>query len=269
MAGVRSPNDNRRYYRIGFRLGYILIAYVVLRRVMYGLETGGLPLSLALLAGFLILYVASPWFERSYRRFQLYLALQVILIETLGLVQPEDDTWAVLYIPLGLQVMRMYPLRQALAWGTAFSILTIVTLIYTTGLISGLGFSLFYIASGIFFVAYDSLYARSEAARDESRELLTELETAHQRLQERSARAEEAATIQEHNRLARELHDSVGQILFSITLNTETASMLLEKDPVKVPERLERLQELTGQALSQMRALISQWRPAEEQGTRG
>jgi hypothetical protein len=36
---------------------------------------------------------------------------------------------------------------------------------------------------------------------------------------------------------------------------------MLTKDPARVPEGLERLQELTSRALAHMRALISQWRP--------
>ena len=110
---------NRRYYRIGFWMSYIIFAYVVLRRVMYGLETGGLPVSIGLLAGYLILFSTSPWFERSRRSFLVYLLLQVFIIEALGLVQPEDDTWAVLYISLGFQVMRTFP--SARPWHGAHS----------------------------------------------------------------------------------------------------------------------------------------------------
>jgi signal transduction histidine kinase len=35
----------------------------------------------------------------------------------------------------------------------------------------------------------------------------------------------------------------------------------LDKDPGRVPQQLERLQDLTSSALSQMRSLITQWRP--------
>ena len=69
------------------------------------------------------------------------------------------------------------------------------------------------------------------------------------------------SALAERQRLARDLHDSVSQVLFSISVSTEAARLLLTKEPGQVPERLDRLQELTGQALSQMRALISQWRP--------
>jgi signal transduction histidine kinase len=65
----------------------------------------------------------------------------------------------------------------------------------------------------------------------------------------------------ERNRLARELHDSVSQTMFSITLNVRSTQILLEREPSRVRPQLEQLQELSSRALSQMRALISQWRP--------
>jgi len=78
----------------------------------------------------------------------------------------------------------------------------------------------------------------------------------------RTLLARELAAAQEHDLIARELHDSVSQIIFSITLEAQSARLLLDKDPSRVPALLDRLQELTGRALSQMRNLISQWRPA-------
>jgi signal transduction histidine kinase len=37
--------------------------------------------------------------------------------------------------------------------------------------------------------------------------------------------------------------------------------MLLEKDPARLPEQLDRLQEMTGSALTQLRSLIAELRP--------
>ena len=71
----------------------------------------------------------------------------------------------------------------------------------------------------------------------------------------------EYAVIEERNRLARELHDSVTQSLFSVTLLAEAALSLLERDPGKARERLERASELAQGALAEMRALIFQLRP--------
>ena len=69
------------------------------------------------------------------------------------------------------------------------------------------------------------------------------------------------AIVEERNRLARELHDSVTQTIFSMTLASESARILLERDPSRVPARLDRLHELAQSALTEIRSLIFQLRP--------
>jgi len=76
-------------------------------------------------------------------------------------------------------------------------------------------------------------------------------------------RSRELSTIEERKRLARELHDSVTQTLFSIGLTAEAASALVESKPERARAELETLQELTRTALEEMRSLIFELRPAE------
>jgi signal transduction histidine kinase len=80
------------------------------------------------------------------------------------------------------------------------------------------------------------------------------------RLHERSR---ELSTVEERKRLARELHDSVTQTLFSIGLTAEAAAGLVESDPARARRELETLQELTRAAMEEMRSLIFELRPAE------
>jgi signal transduction histidine kinase len=81
-------------------------------------------------------------------------------------------------------------------------------------------------------------------------------------------RAQEAAVLEERSRLARDLHDSVSQQLFSMTLTAQAARTQLEKNPARTAAQLERLQETAAAALAEMRALIFQLRPPalSEQG---
>lgn len=71
-----------------------------------------------------------------------------------------------------------------------------------------------------------------------------------------SRRAQEAAVLEERNRLARELHDSVSQQLFSMMLTAQAARTHLEKNPQRAAAQLERLHETAVAALAEMRALI-------------
>jgi signal transduction histidine kinase len=73
--------------------------------------------------------------------------------------------------------------------------------------------------------------------------------------------AQELAAVQERQRLARELHDSVSQALYGISLGAHTASTLLERDPSRVAEPLNYVLSLAEAALAEMRALIFELRP--------
>ncbi|HEU5011286.1 MAG TPA: GAF domain-containing protein [Roseiflexaceae bacterium] len=84
----------------------------------------------------------------------------------------------------------------------------------------------------------------------------------------RYRRAQEAAVLEERSRLARDLHDSISQQLFSMTLTAQAARAQLDKQPERAAGQLERLQETATAAMTEMRALIFQLRPPSlaEQG---
>lgn len=69
------------------------------------------------------------------------------------------------------------------------------------------------------------------------------------------------AALEERQRLARELHDSVSQALFGIGLGARTARMLLDRDPAKAAEPLDYVITLAEVGLTEMRALIFELRP--------
>ena len=76
-------------------------------------------------------------------------------------------------------------------------------------------------------------------------------------------RSRELSVIEERNRLARDLHDSVTQTIFSVVLTSEAAATLLERDPAGAKAQLAKLQELARDALQEMRSLVFELRPAE------
>jgi signal transduction histidine kinase len=81
-------------------------------------------------------------------------------------------------------------------------------------------------------------------------------------------RSRELSIVEERNRLARELHDSVSQKLFGLVLGAESAGTLLDRDPEAAAEQVSRLGELAQEALGELRELIFELRPAslEDEG---
>jgi PAS domain S-box-containing protein len=69
------------------------------------------------------------------------------------------------------------------------------------------------------------------------------------------------AASEERAHLARELHDSVTQALFSMTLVTRSLELLLDRDRAAALEKLQDLRALQRDALAEMRALVFELRP--------
>jgi two-component system, NarL family, sensor kinase len=72
-------------------------------------------------------------------------------------------------------------------------------------------------------------------------------------------REQETALISERNRLARDLHDSVNQLLFSLSLTARAGREMTENEEVK--QTFSYIQDLAQDALGEMRALIWQLKP--------
>ena len=81
-------------------------------------------------------------------------------------------------------------------------------------------------------------------------------------------RAREQEILQERNRLARELHDSLSQSLFSMVLNAEAANLFFDVNQEKAKAQINLLYETANAALKDMRTLIFELRPAnlEQEG---
>lgn len=74
--------------------------------------------------------------------------------------------------------------------------------------------------------------------------------------------AAEIAASSERAHLARELHDSVTQALFAMTLVTRAIEVLLPRDRDAAIQKFEELRQLQREALTEMRSLLFELRPA-------
>jgi signal transduction histidine kinase len=75
-------------------------------------------------------------------------------------------------------------------------------------------------------------------------------------------RSRELSVIEERNRLARELHDSVTQTMASAAVMADAALKLLDHDPARAREHVESVGRLARDALVELRSLVFELRPA-------
>ncbi len=256
MSAVGSPPAGHR----GYWIGWIILPVVILLLVIYLPFGLALLRPLAVLGAFALFYLVSPRLLARFTWFRfVYFAIQASLILALGPLRIDGTN--LLYVPLCLQVLHAFSRRAALAWMLVYFLLLSLTLFTGRPVWDALALLLLFLAVVYFLASYDFLYTRTQRDQAESRALLEHLQDAHRRLQEHAARAEELVAARERNRLARELHDSVSQTVFSIRLTAQAARLLLDTDPQRVPQQLDRLQEMTSGALAQLRSLIAELHP--------
>lgn len=146
-------------------------------------------------------------------------------------------------------------------WIGAFSVALIIYLVpiygdWLPGLFNALG-----TCAGLFFVgAAAHAQKRAEEADAASRRLLDELQAANRRLQEYAAHIEELAVAQERNRLAREVHDTLGHRLTVAAVQLEGAQKLIARDPEKAAKMVETVRREVSDGLAELRGTVAMLR---------
>jgi signal transduction histidine kinase len=164
--------------------------------------------------------------------------------------------------PLVAQAMVNFEPRTGYIFTGIFTGTMIILILPSLGPASGIPLMLIYGSAYFLMAAFIVIVREVAAARDESQKQKAELQLAHQQLQDYTERAEELAVLQERNRLARELHDSVTQSLHSATLLAEAGQRRASSGDIeKAREYILRLGEISQQALREMRLLVYELRP--------
>jgi signal transduction histidine kinase len=199
---------------------------------------------------------------RAKRLAHAYFALQSTLIVVLLGLPPHADFVTALFVALALQAALVFAGRTLAVWIALLALLTVVPALFVFGALLGLALTLIPAVACVVLPAFVVAYQEIEAARLESQRLLDELQAAQSRLQAYADQADALAALETRQRLARVLHDSVSQTLFSLSLNARAARLCLERDPARLLPQLERLQSLSHAALVEIRGLIEHLRPA-------
>ncbi|MBK8988295.1 MAG: sensor histidine kinase [Chloroflexi bacterium] len=120
---------------------------------------------------------------------------------------------------------------------------------------------------GLVILSYPAIYDWSESDlwpyQVTAAQLAVAIDTRRQQLLLLRS-SQQVAVLQERQRLARELHDSVTQLIFSITLIAQSIAPAWSRDRAEGENRVNRLLELSQSALAEMRALLFELRSPED-----
>ncbi len=257
------------------RLAIILLyAAAALRGSMLIAARRDPTLTILLLAGYGLLLFFEPWVGRRLasrdpdqeHRFRiLYMLLQIGLV--LGMLLPDrtPDVFLVLFFPLAYQAVQFFGWQAGRWWIASFALPMLLYVLRHEEINNLIMAPIF--EGGCFLLGTLAHFThRAEAARENNLRMAQELRQAQQELEGYARRVEDLAAEKTRMLLARELHDSVTQTVFSMNLAVETTRLMALKDPAAAAGQLRRLQILAESAMSQIGRLVSQLGPPAGEG---
>lgn len=151
-------------------------------------------------------------------------------------------------------------------WANVYDVALLGAIATVYGLAFGWGtmlqVSLGYGAGFVFIVAFTQTAQRERRAREQLEILYRRLDQANQQLAKYAGQVERLATARERNRLAREVHDSLGHYLTMINVQLEIVTKLIGSDPDRAGEAAARAKELASEGLSEVRRSVAALRPS-------
>ena len=168
-------------------------------------------------------------------------------------------------LPVVGQAVVLLPRRLMFAaCGTMLLVLVVPLSIFTGWGPAGV-LGAFFLAGIVFVVVITELAVKEQRAKREVERLVAELEDANDKLREYADQVEELATLKERNRLAREIHDSLGHYLTIVNMQIEAALAVIEKDREQSFDVLRKAQGLAQKGLTDVRRSVTALRasPAE------
>lgn len=223
------------------------------------------PLTLLLLLVYLALFVTGDRLSRRFHWYEhLYFGLQLTIVFAAMVAQPELDFFPVLLIPISAQIALIPDRRWRRFWFAATFAVMIAGLLIFQEFPRSLAIILLYIAGYVLIASYATVTEQRERAEAQAHSLVVELQDANRQLIENAATIENLAIVEERNRLARELHDSVSQSLYGLVLSSEAARRSLASgNHDGLVEELDSMSEAARTAQAEMRLLIYELRPPE------
>jgi signal transduction histidine kinase len=266
------PNPPTALERQGRRLlvFMVIIGYVVtfvvgsgqqgkrftVQELLLGFSFGVVYLLLALNDHVIFDRLPAGWAEA------LFFSVQCSMVLGIGWVLGPGGNWLI-GVPLAafaverLAPRRRWPVYAALIATVVLPIGLRQTTTWTNALINVLINGVI-AGSAVFFVAtFAHMRLNEQQARENAERLMAELEQANAQLAAYATQAEELAITQERNRLAREIHDSLGHYLTTVNVQIEAAKVVMDSDPERALDAMNKAQELAQKGLARVRESVA------------
>ncbi len=242
-------------------LAVVLVGYFV--GLIAGLNNGITPVQIGITAVLTLVYLFLGLADDAYfARYDsaggkaAYFIIQLSLALTVQMILGPGSSWLIALPLVGTAVTELkglwrWPIYLAVLGGIFFP------LYFAVGLEQALFFTLSFSPAMLFVNVFTRLVVRAEEERAKAEDLAQQLEAANHQLSSYAAQVEELATTKERNRLAREIHDNLGHYLTVVNVQIKVAQAVMDANPAKAQDALEKAQGLTQEGLNAIRSSVA------------
>jgi signal transduction histidine kinase len=194
-----------------------------------------------------------------------YILLNLLLVFLIAILGGSGRTLPFLYLIVLIRACLIYSIKQQIMIASLTFVLFLFTLSHRLGNLSLSGevreqvelilpsfIILFFLIIIFVLILINTLLAERESRN--------QLSIAHEKLRQYALKIEEQATLQERNRIAREIHDSIGHVLTALNLQLEGGLKLWNTDPETAYSFVQKGKELASTALQEIRKSVSSLR---------
>jgi signal transduction histidine kinase len=254
------PTGNQGGDRLLLGVAYLTAAAIYVASLLSAPDLRAPAPWIALTLLFVLFALSIYLLPRSYRRFERRLGLvlfQIALVFATIIVSQGDGSMPILYFI----VVPIAYLSFDFILASGLTLLCLGTLFLAYLIVHGLGpavAALFPYGGGFaFFAAISTALIQQQKGRQRAEQLLAELEDAHEQLRAYAAQVKALAVAEERNRLAREIHDSLGHYLTAITMQLQAAGKLVAEQPERAAESIAKAEEMARESLAEVRRSVA------------
>jgi signal transduction histidine kinase len=236
---------------------YLIYIAVILRAIGWNYETETIPYTIwILLIIFGVILVTEQRLTRHFRLYpRFYTLVQSVLVVSMIYSAPTLDFLPMLFFPLSFQSVYFFHTKVGFAWIAGFILAISGLLLFGMEWQAGVTMVLAGGGANIMMGGFAHLIKRTEQRRLGNQRLFAELQGAYSQLKNSADQAEAIAAAEERHRLARELHDSLTQTLFSMNLAVQSAYLSIQEDPHQAEKHLTHLHNMALNAASEVQTL--------------
>jgi signal transduction histidine kinase len=185
-----------------------------------------------------------------------YLGIQIVLSVSL-LYVAKSPALLLAMLPLAGQAVVLLPRSLLTAACAAMWVAVVLPMAFFGAWGPAAVLGMFFLAGIVFVVVITRLAVKEQRARAEVERLLAELKEANEKLRAYADQVEAVATLTERNRLAREIHDSLGHYLTVVIVQIEAAIAMRESDRERSLDSLRKAQGLAQKGLAEVRRSVT------------